>query len=821
MKPLIASGHYVKSIVRTFYRNRSYTLVNLLGLAAGFAVFILSSIYVYFETHFEDFHHNAGRIYRATYRYTPPGDYQTHWARIPFDYINALPQEVPGIKTLIRFQNHARKYVRVGKEKFKPAYAYVADKEVFDVFDFELLEGNPVSALAEPHAVVLSESLAATYFPGQNAIGQEIFVISDLDSAETLHHVTGVMKDLPAITHLPVDMLISFRNEAERSGWAYTYILLADGADITRIQSNMPSFVRKHSGEDQAKTDAIIFQPMRDIHLKSGLAREIVPNGNIFYVRVIGFAGILILIMAVINFTNLNSAMSLGRAKEIGMRKVMGVSRGQLISYLTAESVVSHVVALGIGACMAYILFPYLKAFITIQFLPGVWGFTALMISVAILLGMVSGIYPVILLTSLKPMAVLKSTRALTFAGKEKAFSLKRVMVTLQFVISILLIGSALVSYSQFRYLLTKNLGITREQVIAIPGVPDQVKEKFEAFRNRLEGQPGILEVGACMEVPSREIRDSGPVLIEGVNNDPSRAPIMDIQVIDHNFASLLKLEFVAGKNVRPPSPDRVLPKLSPEFDLQDYLFRQPREYLINETAMHQLGWTSPADAVGQKISWSIGNLRLAPGPVAGVVRDFHQESLRNSVDPIVMVQEPVWLRTFLIKVETQHIRQSVQKISHEWNDLFPFYPMEYFFLDDLYNNLYKGERTQVQLLFIFSGLAIGIAFLGLLALVAYALKTRTKEIAIRKVLGATVGNLIRLISREYLIVLIIAAAIAIPISIYGVSQWLSAFAYHVKISGAHYLIALAPIVLVLIFTVSTQTIRAANANPADTLRDE
>jgi len=791
------------------------------GLTVGFTVFIFAAIYFYFETHYESFHRKADRIYRATYRYSPSGNSPTQWARIPVDFINELPADVSAVKTLIRFQNQERKCVRVGIEKFRPAHAYVTDKEVFNVFDFKLRAGNAAQALAQPYSIVLSQSLAKKYYGELNPIGKEIFLIGDYDNAETLHHVTGIMDDLPYNTHLPVDMLISFRDNKERTGWAYTYILLEENARIAQVDSGIPAFIKKYETGDDGKYTDFIFQPLREIHLTSHLAREIIPGGEMFYVRVVEFAGALVLLMAVINFMNLSGAMSLGRAKEFGMRKVMGASRQQLIYYLITESVVSHLIALVIGGAITYMLFPYMQQFIAIQFLPDLLSFAFVMLTLALVLGMVAAIYPIILLTALQPIAVLKTTKAISIVGKENVFSLKRMMVTLQFGISILLSGSALIAYNQFQYLLHKNLGIQREQVIAIPNVPDPVKAQFEAFRNRLTGQPGIASVSACMEVPSREIRDSGPVLVEGVISDPAKAQRMDIQVIDHDLIPLLGLHLIAGKNIHRPSVPIVVPEFTEAYTFQNYLLAQPREYLINETAMHQLGWKSANEAIGQKISWSIGDMALAAGPIAGIVQDFHQETLKNKVHPIVMVNEPLWLRTFLIKVEAKNMQNSLEKISHVWNELFPVYPMEYVFLDDLYNNLYKPERVQIKMLFIFSGLAILIAFTGLIGLVAYALKTRTKEMAVRKVLGATFSDLIRLMSYEYLVVLLISALLAVPVSIYGLKEWLSGFAYHVTISSLSYVFTLLFIMVLLIVTLSIQTIRAAKTNPAETLRDE
>lgn len=814
------TGESLKVAGRYFYKNRSYMVLNLLGLATGFAVFIFGVVYVWFETNFENFHEHKDNIYRATYRYSPPGEYQSHWARIPFDYINNLPDDVPGVNTLIRLQNHARKYVQIGDQKFKPAHAYVTDPDIFNVFSFTLINGDAKTALREPHAVVLSQSLARKYFGDSDPVGREISVIGDLDSASTLHHVTGVMEDLPANTHLPVDMLLSFRDAHERTGWAYTYILLDDGADIRDIASHMPSFIRKYSSEEEAKNDAIIFQALPDIHLGSSLARELVPNGRRMNVNIVGWAAVLILVVASVNFMNLNSAMALGRGREVGVRKILGASQGQLIRGLLSESVMYNLMAMTIAGGITYVAFPYLKEMITVEFLPSPLLFASAMIGVAVLMGLLSGIYPVMLLTALKPVVMLKTTKALTITKPERKVSLKQAMVTLQFSISILLCGSAVIGYHQVKYLQDKNLGIEREQVIAIPGVPDQVKDKFRLFKDRLSGQQGIRYVSACMEVPSREIRDAGPVLVEGINSDPSKAPIMDIQVIDHGFASLMGLTFVEGRNVNPLADIRI-PEFTKDYTLPDYLSSQPREYLINETAMHQLGWPSASEALGQKISWSIGGLNLASGSIVGIVKDYHQESLKNKVDPVIMVQEPVWLRTFLVKVEAGDVQASMEKIHAAWNDLFPFYPMEYFFLDDLYDNLYNGERVQLRILMMFSALAVLIAFIGLIGLVAYALQTRNKELAIRQVLGAQIRDLIGLMSREYIIILVIGGLIAVPLSIYILNVWLDSFAYHAEISPWSYVFTFFSMMALLLITVGLQTLKASRRNAAQTLRDE
>lgn len=796
-------------------------MLNLLGLSVGFAVFLYMVIYVQFETHFENFHGKSERIYRVTDHFISGDNFEVHWARTPFDFVNQLPEDIPGVEKLIRFQNHARKYVRVGDKKFIPTNAYVTDGDVFDVFDFNLIAGNPAIALSSPRSMVISKSLAVQYFGDEDAIGKEIFVIGDLDKAETLFNVTGVMEDLPSNTHLPVNMLMSFNDVSERTGWAYCYLLLKEDATIAKVEAEMHDFIRKYLSEEDAKGITLVFQPLRDIHLHSHLAREIVPNGNAFYVRIVMVAGVLILIIALINFMNLNSAMALGRSKEIGLRKLLGADRRQLTTYLLLESVAYNICALGMGAGLAYLAFPFVQQLFAVGFLLNFWVLAGDMLIVAIACGIISGIYPLILLTSFKPMEVIRNSKVLSFSRKESPFNLKRVMVTLQFCISIILAGSTLIAYHQFRYLNEKNLGLEREQVIAIPGVPDKVKDGYDAFRNHVANLPGVAGVAACMEVPSREIRDSGPVLVKGVNDDPSKAPVMDVQIVDPGFAEIMGLEFLAGGNISRNVAAEEIPEFTETYTIQDYLFNQRREYLINETAMHQLGWQSPEEAIGQEISWSIGDMVLAPGPVKGVVRDFHQETLRNKVDPLVLVHEPVWLRTFLIKVETQRIQESIGRIQAAWDTMFPLYPLEYHFLDELYENLYKGERMQLQLLYTLSGLAIFIAFTGLIAMIAYALRTRVREIAIRKVLGATLVDLIRMISLEYFVVLLIGSLLAIPASYFAVKQWLSGFAYRVDISPLSYLLVLVFVAALLMLTIGLQTLKSSMVNPADTLRRE
>jgi putative ABC transport system permease protein len=814
--------NYLKVIRRNFSKQRAYSLLNITGLAIGFAAVILIAIYLHFETSFENFHTKSDQIYRLTVHYTSPSGYDTHFARVDTDWINGIPEEIPEAEKLIRFQNHEPKFVRIGEEKFRQDNAFVTDKDVFEVFNFPLAKGDTKTALAEPLSIVISEAVAEKYFANEDPMGKEIFITGYWSTDETVYKVTGVMKNLASNTHLPVDMLISFRNEAERSWWAYTYVLFQKGTNMVSAQEKLETMAIKINGDQALQGTEFVFQRLSDIHLHSNLAREIKPNGSITYVKIFLLVAILILALAIINFMNLTSAMSIARSKEIGVRKILGAGSQQIVFYSLTESVLFSTAAAGLGLALAFLALPVFNELTGTENLLSPLVLVAVLFGVAIVTGLLGGFYPAFVLSTFKAVNIIKTSKAFSIGKKTGRFSVKRVLISLQFGISILLIASAMIARQQFVFLNEKNLGMEKDQVIALPGVPDTVKDKFKLFKDKLEGQPGIKGVSACLEVPSREIRDGGTVTAEGIQENVDDAPSMDIQVIDHDFIDVMGMKLLVGEPLPKSLAYEPLPSLTgANNDVEEYLLSKRRAYIINETAMHAIGWQTPEEAIGKNVDWNQGTYKLAKGPVVGVVKDFHQETLKNKVDPIIMVFEPLWLRTFLVKLETNDVASTMSVIEGAWNELFPKYPFEYQFLDDLYNNLYKNERQQLQLLYLLSGLAITIAFIGLFGLIAYSLKTRVKELAVRKVMGANLTSLIRLIGKEYLLVMLAGAALAIPLSYFWVSKWLENFAYRIDISVMSYLITLAGICLLLMATVALQTIKTTGSNPADILREE
>ena len=430
---------------------------------------------------------------------------------------------------------------------------------------------------------------------------------------------------------------------------------------------------------------------------------------------------------------------------------------------------------------MAYLFFPSFSHLTGIAIFPPMKYFIPGLVGIALVSGVLAGILPALVMASIKILQVIKQGNNWSMRSGAQNVNAKRVMITIQFCATIILLGSALLAHRQFAYIQNKNLGLKPDQIIAISGIPDKATRQYSVFKNRLKEIPGVQAVTACMQTPSSEIRDVGPVLVQGVNEDMSEAPMMDVQVVDPDFIEMMDLDIVAGADFSEKVVLNEVPEFSEAFNMGDYLAEVPREYLINETAMKQLGWKEPQEAIGQQINWSIGSFQLAYGPIVGVVKDYHQESLKNKVDPLVMIVEPLWLSNILIKVETNGMEKALAGIESSWNGLFP-YTLEYTFLDEMFNRLYHQDRAQLKLLSILALIAIFISFMGLVSLVAYALKRRSKELAIRRVIGADMGALTRLIGKEYFWVLAVAAVVGIPVSYKWVSDWLQQFAYHIDI---------------------------------------
>ena len=613
---LALSLNSLKVALRNFSRFKFYSALNIGSLSVAFAAVILIVSYIYFETSYDQWHTKSNRIYRATYHVTGQQDFEVHWARVPVDYINKLPDEMPEIEHLVRFQNQEQKYLRIGRETYKPKHAYVTDASVFNVFDFDLLYGDQEEALSMPNSIVLTASLARKLFGQENVVGKEISLVGDWNPDEEIYKVTGIMKDMPANTHIPVELFLSFSNESSRTGWAYIYTLLKNGTSIETVNAKMQAFIAANEDSESEMTADFEFQPLSDIHLHSNLAREIIPNGSSKNVRIFLIIGLLIFFIALINFSNLSSALAMTRTREVGVRRILGARNFDLIIASMGESVFYNFISVILGGAIAYLVFPAFTDLTGIEFNFPTLYFALLLIGLILFSGLLSGWYPAWIRLAGNAINQIKSSHSFNWSS-EKRWSLKRLLVTVQFTISILLVACALFAYQQFDLLSNKKLGLDKDQVLAIPSVPDRITDSYQIFKDKVSNLSGVLGVSACMEVPSREIRDMGPVSILGANPEAGDPPMMDIQIVEPDLPQLMGMELMAGnwdtwKNWPADEPRFADSGLS----AADYLAQRHRKYLINETAMRRLGWQDPEEAVGQQISWSNGPFKLSYGVI-------------------------------------------------------------------------------------------------------------------------------------------------------------------------------------------------------------
>jgi len=805
--------NHIKIIFRNIIKKSLFSGINIFGMSAALAIATAIFIYVSHELSYDSYHSKSDRIYRVTYSFNNQNGYDIHWARVNQPWINELPETFPEIEQLVRFQSFRPRNIIVGENKFREENAFATDAEVFDLFDFYFISGSPELALTTPYSVVLTRSTALKYFGNTNSLGKEIIILNQTGKKEVFT-VTALIEDQPSNTHLPITLLTSINRVGDRTGWAYTYILLYENTQIEKITWGIHDFLESRIGEGVERL-SIHFQPIADIHLHSNLSREIVQNGNYDLVIIFSLVAIFLLVIAAVNFANLNTIQSYSRSKEVGLRKVMGADSAHLKGYFLLEAFVLTSISAMLGFGIVAVFFATLQNFIGHE-LHFNWSlFCLISILAVIMITVISGLYPAQVISRFSPVVTLYGFSDHTFRGSR----LRRLLVGLQFVISIGLVSSTLIIHKQFSFIYHHNLGYDQDQVLAITHLPEEVTKSYETLKQQLKRIPGVDDVTAVLEIPTIPIKDEGRVQING-KPEEDNLPIADMQIIDINALEVLGMELLAGSTLS-ESLKSVESVPGSDEDFLTYLEARRREYLINESAMKLFGWSNPEEAIGNLISWSIGNISLKQGPVVGVVRDYHQESLKVKIDPLILTYEPIWLQQVLVKIDGKNISEVVRKVEHEWDQLFSDYPMERTFLDREFDRLYQSENKQLQLISIFTVVAIFIAFLGLFGLVAYTLKTRLKEMAIRKVLGATIKEIVILLGREYAVLTILSIVIAVPVIWYFMNVWLQNYAYHVVINGISFGLASGLIILILVATLIFQTWKGTSRNPAEVLKYE
>jgi putative ABC transport system permease protein len=786
----------LKIALRIQKKFKAYSFINIAGLAIGMACCILILLYVRDELGYDKFHKNSGRIARIFSMEFDNGEWKND-AGTPDLLGPALAKEFPEIAGFVRFFHPSwvdKWPVFFDGRCFYEENLFFADASIFEVFTFPLVRGDPETSLKELNSAVLSEETARKYFGQEDPLGKVLTIDNRVEAK-----VTGVARNLPQNSHFRFDLLVSFESNPEKwalNNWRthnfYTYVLFQKKSDPMGFTDKLAAFVQKRFGD--VKSEKLAVQPLTDIHLHSkNFNYEMADNnGDAVYVYVLSAVAVIILLIACINFMNLTTARSAGRAKEVGLRKVIGADRLSLIKQFLGESLVFSFLAVLLALLLVEIFLPLVnhltdKKLSLIQTHPILVGLS--LIGLAALVGILAGSYPAFVLSAFRPAKVLKGS----LSAGSRGILFRRVLVVAQFSISIILVVGTLVVSKQLRYCQKKNLGFAKENVVVLPVRDRQARANFQSLKNELLMNPQIVSLTGSEAVPGRNVGTRG-MLPEGNSWNPRNSLF-----VSYDFFETYGIEIKEGRDFS-----------------SDFPSDQDDAYIINEAAAKDFGWISP---LGKRLIWR-GD-RNSKGYVIGVVKDFHYKSLHQAIEPLVIQLDLNASSYISIKIKTADILETMSFIQKTWQAVNPNRPFEYFFLDQNYDRLYRSEKRTGTLFGYFTFLALFISSLGLFGLVSYAAEQRTKEIAVRKVLGASLPNIISLLSQELVLWVLASNIIAWPVAYYAMNRWLHNFAYRTGIGLETFFLAAASTLVISFLTVSVQTFRAALANPVRSLRYE
>ncbi|GAA4447024.1 ABC transporter permease [Nibrella saemangeumensis] len=806
--------NYLKIALRNLLRHKSFSFINIVGLSVGIAACLLILQYVSYELSFDKLHSKGDRIYRVRQDRYNDGVLSTQWAGGAFAAGNSFKDAFAEIEDYVKLVKSRAMIATNGDERLKIEKVYWASASFFKVFSYPLVQGNPALALAEPNTAVITETVARRLFGTQNPIGKTIQL-----NAEQVYKVTGVLKDLPTNTHLKIDMLrsyVTFVNQVKagnpdgsgpETAWQWdgclTHLLLRPGTDPTALEAKFPTVVDKLAGEEHKKyRSAAIYllQPLRDIHLYSHYMEEAEPNGDGTTVYLLLGVAFFIVIIAWVNYINLATARAINRAKEVGVRKAVGSQRSQLIRQFMMESALLNGLAVVLALIMVMVAIPLFNDLsgheLTLSLLSK--GNFWLALAGLYLIGVFfSGLYPALVLSSFNPVAVLKGK----VSASRQGAVLRKGLVVLQFAASLFLLVGTFVVFRQIQFMREQSLGINIDQTLIIN--PPIIKNdstflrQMTAFKEELFRQPSIRHIAASTVVPGQASDwNAGGIRLKGTaEGDGKQYRIIGV---DYDFLKTYDLKLLAGRN------------FAKEFGTD------PKAVVFNKMAAQHLGFAQPEQAVGKEINFW-GEIFT----IVGVTDNFHQQSLRDAYEPLILRLIPDVRGYFSVKMAAGDIRSTIDKVRDEWNRFFPGNPFEYTFLDDRFNEQYRADQRFGQVFGLFTGLAILVACLGLFGLASFTTVQRTKEIGIRKVLGASIPEILRLLYKEFAQLVLIAFLVATPIAWYAVSQWLQGYAFRITPNWEVFVLPFAVVLLIALLTVSFQTLKAALMNPVKSLRTE
>lgn len=799
--------NYFKTAWRNFKSNKVFSFINLVGLSVGLTCFVLIAVFVYDELNYDTYPAAAKNMYRVNLNVTGNGTVDVY-PNVDLAVGPGMKAEFPEIKDFTRMAP-AKDFVKYGDKQFKEDKLAFADHNFLQLFSIPLISGSDKQALVDPNSVVISKEMAKKYFGNEEPVGKSLVI----GLRDAVYKVTGVFDKVPANSHFHFDAFISLSTfHIQNPTWSnlgeFTYLVLSENADPKKLEAKFPQLVSKYVvpevqrdmgislAEAQKSVSTFVFalQPLKDIHLYSHTKYELEPNGDIQYVYIFSALAVFILLLACVNFTNLSIARSVKRAKEVGVRKVMGSAKSHLVKQFLSESVLVTFGSMLLALALIVALLPYFNEVAGKQIELSYffdYKFLLLIPALVFLVGILAGIYPSFFLSSFNPVKVLKGSAV---KGKQKNV-LRSGLIVFQFFVSTALIIATAIVYQQLHYMHNKKLGYDKEQVLFLPD-GRLLDKNQDAFKQELSKDSRVLASSISRSVPGNDFIDGTQV--HPVNQNGNGSEIhMNIYHVDYDYVNTMGMQVKEGRYFSKELPT------------------DSAAVVINEEAAKQLGWDQ-STAIGKTIVRS-GQKNFK---VIGVLSDFHYTSAKEKIAPLMMMLGANY-GGLVVKIKATDVTGFLNDLKAKWNSFSPKGPLTYYFLDEKFASLYAGELRTQQIFSAFALIAILIAALGLFGLSAFVIEQRTKEIGIRKVLGASVQQLLLLVSKEFLALVIVAFLVAIPVTWWAMHKWLESYAYRIEIGTGVFVLAGCVAVMIALVTISFQAVKAAISNPVKSLRTE
>ncbi|MEE4198086.1 MAG: ABC transporter permease [Bacteroidales bacterium] len=800
--------NYFIIAIRNLVRQKGYFFINLFGLTIGLTACLLITFYVINELSYDKFHEKGDRIYRVGYQYKVPSGDIHKMPMTEYRFKEAFEAYFNQIEEFVRISMPGSFYIEYDHKKFYETGVSLVDENFLDVFTYDWISGNKETALNKPFAAVITESVAKKYFGDSNPLGKSMRVYHETGEAEIT--ITGVIKDMPQNAHFHLSILVSMKtgkyvyNNMVLNNWGETsqfcYILLPEKGSIKSLEKLSKDYIKTTFGSNGAWSGAdLLFQPLYDIHLKSNTRYEFETNGNIRNVIIFSIIALFILLIATINYMNLATARSAKRAMEVGIRKILGAGRKNLIFQFIGEAIIISFIAVWLSVAFADLFLPKFNQLagkeINIDWMNNLW-IILFTIIVAVIIGIIAGSYPAFVLSSFKPLKVLKEK--IKFSSSSSF--LRKILVVFQFSISVTLIICTLIVFIQWRYMQNKPLGIDPSNIIMIrnPGV-----KQYETFKQELLKNPDIISVTGSNKRPTHKLSSNLSYKAENVDSEDKSIKLV---TVDYDFFETLNNEIIQGRS------------FSRAISSDEYA-----SFIINETAMKEFGWDNAIGKSFETMTMDSSGNHWIPrkGQIVGVARDFHFESVHNKIPPMVFFIDHNWRDWVSIKINSANTNQTLGYIKQVWSRMNTERYFDPGFYDESIDALYRAEKRFFILFIIFSILAISIACLGIFGLASFTAEQRTKEIGIRKTMGASVTSIIQLINKEFIKLVILSNLIAWPIAWYFMGNWLNNYTYRIELTLRPFILSGLIAIGIALLSVSYQALKASKTNPVNALRYE